>query len=306
MFFARGIIIVEGDAEALLLPAIAEAIGRPLNQNGVSIVNVGSTAYKRYAKIFLRNDGQTFDMPVAIVTDMDIPVMAYFNDGPKDGKYAYLRDPIVTRIKTKHADFDERKIPEYFRYPKTLRDALAGENFVQAEIDEFVESMGDKQSATQEMLNSLRTHKRESLEREYSQGKIKIFLPQEWTLEYEIARSGLVKELYIARRLAKAEDDNAIADFSKALNKAKTKADEFWKENDATTEEFAYKIFKPLNNQTVSKAATAQYLAEKINPRSDKYVNSEEAQREIINLLTNDPRLSYLVEAIYHVTKPRD
>ena len=306
MFFARGVIIVEGDAEELLLPAIAEAIDRPLNKYGVSIVNVGSTAYKRYAKIFLRNDGSVFDMPVSIVTDMDIPVMAYFKEDVKREKYAWAGGPTITRIKAKHADFDGRKIPKYFRFKSTLQDVLSGENISQDEIDSLIDSLGDKQSVSQEMLNSLRAQKRDALAREYSQGKIKIFLPQEWTLEYEIAKSGLAKDLYIARVLAKAEDNNAISDFSKALNKAKTKAEKLWKDSDATTEEFAYGIFKPLNNQTVSKAATAQYLAEKINPRSNKYNNTEEAQLEIINHLKNDPRLSYLVEAIYHVTKQRE
>ena len=48
MFFAQGLIIVEGDAENLLIPTIAELIDRPLHKYGVSIVNVGSTAFKRY------------------------------------------------------------------------------------------------------------------------------------------------------------------------------------------------------------------------------------------------------------------
>ena len=54
LFFARGVIMVEGDAENLLLPAVAKVIGRPLHKYGVSIVNVGSTASKRNAKILQR------------------------------------------------------------------------------------------------------------------------------------------------------------------------------------------------------------------------------------------------------------
>ncbi len=78
LFFARGVIIVEGDAENLLIPTIAEIIGKPLQQYGVSIVNVGSTAFKRYAKIFLRKNkddekfkGEWLNIPVAIITDKD-------------------------------------------------------------------------------------------------------------------------------------------------------------------------------------------------------------------------------------------
>lgn len=78
LFFARGVIIVEGDAENLLIPTIAEIIGKPLHKHGVSIVNVGSTAFKRYAKIFLRRDkdskdfkGEWLGIPVSIITDKD-------------------------------------------------------------------------------------------------------------------------------------------------------------------------------------------------------------------------------------------
>ncbi len=76
LFFARGVIIVEGDAENILIPTIAEIIEKPLHEYGISIVNVGSTAYKRYAKIFLRKDkddkvNEWLDIPVSIITDKD-------------------------------------------------------------------------------------------------------------------------------------------------------------------------------------------------------------------------------------------
>lgn len=74
LFFARGVIIVEGDAEALLLPGVAEALGRPLSKYGVSIVNVGSTGLFRYAKIFQRSkDPQMKSIAVACVADLILP-----------------------------------------------------------------------------------------------------------------------------------------------------------------------------------------------------------------------------------------
>lgn len=72
LFFAKGVIMVEGDAENLLIPIIAEIIGYPLEQYGVSIVNVGSTAFLRYSRIFIRNDGRSMGIPVAVITDCDI------------------------------------------------------------------------------------------------------------------------------------------------------------------------------------------------------------------------------------------
>ncbi len=54
LFFTRGVIMVEGDAENLLLPTIAKLIGRSLSENGTSIVKVGSRGLFRYSRIFQR------------------------------------------------------------------------------------------------------------------------------------------------------------------------------------------------------------------------------------------------------------
>ncbi len=71
MFFAKGIIMVEGDAESLLIPLIADVIGYPLEKYGISLVNVGGTAFLRYSKIFARRSGK-INLPVAIITDSDV------------------------------------------------------------------------------------------------------------------------------------------------------------------------------------------------------------------------------------------
>ncbi|MDD4929794.1 MAG: AAA family ATPase [Gallionella sp.] len=75
LFFARGVMIVEGDAENILLPTLAKLIGRDFTEYGVSIVNVGGVGLRRYARIFQRHDivktGQ-LGIPVACVTDMDV------------------------------------------------------------------------------------------------------------------------------------------------------------------------------------------------------------------------------------------
>jgi len=72
LFFAKGIILVEGWAEELLIPAIAKVIGIDLTECGVAVINVGSTAYLRFSKVFQRKNPPLMDIPVAIVTDVDI------------------------------------------------------------------------------------------------------------------------------------------------------------------------------------------------------------------------------------------
>ena len=76
MFFANGIIFVEGDAENILIPTIADLIGKNLSEYGISIVNVGSTAFLRYSKIYQckpenTSKKKTIGIPVSIITDVD-------------------------------------------------------------------------------------------------------------------------------------------------------------------------------------------------------------------------------------------
>lgn len=44
----------------------------PLEKYGVSIVNVGSTAFLRYSGIMVRADGTTIGIHVSVITDCDV------------------------------------------------------------------------------------------------------------------------------------------------------------------------------------------------------------------------------------------
>lgn len=75
LFFAYGVMIVEGDAENILLPTLAKLIGRDLTAHGVSIVNVGGIGLGRYARIFRRRHAEQqgeLGIRVSCITDMDV------------------------------------------------------------------------------------------------------------------------------------------------------------------------------------------------------------------------------------------
>ncbi|GLQ82651.1 hypothetical protein GCM10007881_61740 [Mesorhizobium huakuii] len=80
LFFARAVMIVEGDAETILLPVVAKLLGRDFHSHGVSLVNVGGVGLGRYARILMREDPEKdgmINVPVACVTDIDVmPDMA--------------------------------------------------------------------------------------------------------------------------------------------------------------------------------------------------------------------------------------
>ncbi|MCZ4611989.1 AAA family ATPase [Streptomyces sp. Lzd4kr] len=71
LFFARSVAIVEGDAEAIVLPALAQAVGRSFSECGVSVVNVGGVGLFRYSRIFQR-DGEQVPVAVACIRDRDL------------------------------------------------------------------------------------------------------------------------------------------------------------------------------------------------------------------------------------------
>lgn len=94
LFFARGVLIVEGDAEAILLPTVAKLIGFDLTEHGVSIVNVGSRGLRRYAKIFHRKPlpdcvaSPSLAIRVACLADRDVRPNCARDLPPDDrGKY---------------------------------------------------------------------------------------------------------------------------------------------------------------------------------------------------------------------------
>lgn len=104
LFFARGVMIVEGDAESILLPTLARLIGRDFTEYGVSIVNVGGVGLRRYARIFQRRDlgkaGQ-LGIPVACVTDMDVM--------PDCGK-PIIKKELPTKGKLGEAGLKEKRV----------------------------------------------------------------------------------------------------------------------------------------------------------------------------------------------------
>jgi len=246
LFFARGVVLVEGDAENLLLPAIAEIIDRPLHRYGVSVVNVGSTAFLHYAKIFARKDGQTMGIPVAVVTDMDVKPLEWQD---KNGN-----------------------------------------------------------SPTAEEISESCTKKKEWASEAFDSGKTKAFVALTWTLEYDIALDSiftrpLYESILWAEKLANAKTGEPMqGKATEVMVKAKQDIKQ-WKTNcdgdPRMREKIAFEIYKTtMLDKDISKAITAQVFARKLTKckRRDK----------LSKAILKSKHFKYLVDAICHVTKPRD
>lgn len=287
--------MVEGDAENLLLPTIAEIIGRPLHKHGVSIVNVGNTAYKRYAKIFERRDGQQMGVPVAVVADLDVRSIEYYKDEEekRERKVLQCTEGVKNDLNGRCSSVDFSHLPEYVFSVTELNDYLTnhkkeGERKVKSQDRENVKEYfkTKSQQITESCIDYMRTQRRTILGTQFENPEIQVFAAQYWTLEYEIAKSGLFHELAAAVYMAKEEKAGRERSIEKSLQKS---LEEYKGE---TNDVVAYEIFKPINDGDVSKAIVAQYLAEILMSRKDDYKA----------IMEDDPCLKYIVDSIKHVT----
>jgi putative ATP-dependent endonuclease of OLD family len=254
LFFARGVLIVEGDAENILLPTLARLLGRDLTESGVSIVNVGGIGLRRFARIFQRRDAALegeISVPVACVTDFDVmPDCA---------------PEIIGKVKPGEEWPKGRRWRTKTDYPG---DALE--------------------------------NRRKEIQAKASGQNVQTFVADEWTLEYDLALSGLRKEVWLAAHLAKA-DDNLHAGKTTTATVVKAALRSFKEIDTKTTsaEEMCSHIYEMFaDGSSVSKAVAAQYLACIL----DRFARKGMLSAETLSLRLPE----YLVKAIEHVTHKSD
>lgn len=160
MFFARGVLLVEGVAEVVLLPKIAELLDRSLEDYGVSLVNVSGLSRKRYAKVYRSNpdsdESHHLPIKVACVTDLDL--------WPDEAE----------KVDCNNYGFKEKKQPS--------EDTGKGGNlnYWLNELD--ISQIQQKKAKKQEFDGEL----------------VKTFISNEWTFEFCLAKYGLGEEVYEA------------------------------------------------------------------------------------------------------------
>ena len=268
LFFARGVMIVEGDAENILVPTLAKLMGRDFTENGVSIVNVGGVGLRRYARIFQRmnveKDGQ-LRIPVACLTDLDImPDCAPIIIGKiKEGEDWPSRSPRKWRAKR---DFGADNPLDAYR-----------ENKRSKANDQFVHTFISNEW---------------TLEYNLALG------PQK---EDGTFSGGLTDYVFVAAYLASKDEDihtdkkkraecekEAMEAFSALREKAKP-------QNECAAEEvMASEVYAMFARDKVSKAIAAQYMSELLLKNYEQKIFTSEQLKEVLPV--------YLVAAIEYVT----
>jgi putative ATP-dependent endonuclease of OLD family len=264
LFFARGVLIVEGNAEALLLPFFARLLGRDLTRHGVSIVNVGSRGLRRYARIFRRkplaSGGPASAVPirVACLADRDImPGCAAEVYGLQDGEHQPGNDGAP-------------------RFEADLPDVATRE----AHIRDKCQDDGED---------------------------VRTFVSDHWTLEYDLAYTGLCGDLWKAIALARDEtrqDAKGGGTSSERRGELLLAAADSWQKlehsvdgRDDKLEYLACKAFEPLR-RGLSKTVTAQHLASLMEEESFGPDATEETRKRLRDCVP-----TYIQDGINHVTR---
>lgn len=68
LYFAKGVILVEGITEAILIPILAQRMGIDLRKQQISVIPNCGVTFEIFKKIF---NEKIFDIPVSIITDAD-------------------------------------------------------------------------------------------------------------------------------------------------------------------------------------------------------------------------------------------
>lgn len=221
LFFACGLIIVEGDAENLLIPAFAQYIGLPLHKYGISIVNVGSTALLRYSRIFQRADEQRMGVKVACITDRDIP--------PKEaGDYTYE----VKRRKT--GEIEQESL---------LSDSRKTEDqYAKEEIQEIISQ-------------KIASYKGGDIE-VFISGTWTL----EYELALSCLRYLLYRSILIAKHIKNNSAIFSLEDYKRIYVQSNTDFKE-WQNGGKSDVQIAVEIYSILERDIVSKAVVAQILS---------------------------------------------
>lgn len=85
LLFAKGVILVEGDAEHILIPELVKKVlGVSLDEIGISIINIGSTGFENVAQLFHEDRVQR---NCSIITDNDISITELPDNADDDSEY---------------------------------------------------------------------------------------------------------------------------------------------------------------------------------------------------------------------------
>ena len=127
LYFAKGVVLVEGISESLLIPILSERMGFDLSKKQISVIPINGVSFELFKFLFNSNE---FDIPVSIITDSD-PHVSYKDEKEKKWNEAYIAwdklgdDVVSSRTKKLEAAFADSTNVNVYKSKITLEYDLA-------------------------------------------------------------------------------------------------------------------------------------------------------------------------------------
>jgi len=263
LFFAKGVIMVEGWAEELFIPTLAKRIGYDLTERGVSVVNVGGTSFLRYSKIFQRRYQREID-------GKNVEIKKIGNDFE-----VYIEKTKVTE------PFGQKEF-SFLGWVKESYREMSLPVSVITDVD--LKPIEGNAESTPDVINGKIRTETEKKEAKYNGQTVQAFVSPYWTLEYCLAYSDILSEIFFTavKKASKEmnEDSKSVAEI----------ADDYSTFKNDSPEQKAYRIYQDyVLERKISKSIIAQYFAEELKI-------SDITKDDILG----DKSIEYLIKAIKH------
>ena len=269
----------------------------------------------RYAKIFLRADSAkgVLEIPVAVVTDLDIKPKKYFEENTNEiAEYYQINDSHTKELISNFSfltdiDFSSVRLKKFSQkealekafkilLPHGQKSIILKKLFELSDIPKKIDLESDLLQIKNDALQS----------KQFEEQKVKYFVGTDWTLEYLLGLSclkNLFYEAILTAKLLQKSDEFELdeKEYIDAVNEIKLQVQKdfsTWEVSRMNPEEIAYKLYwetmQGKGTNKTSKAIVAQCLASLLIKEKD---NSS-----LISQVQKDQYLKYLIDAINHVT----
>jgi len=133
ILFAKSVILVEGDAELILIPALVKkTLGMSLEEMGISIIKMDGTVFKHISDLFHKDRIRSY---CSILTDLDKAFITQENDSFANGEY------IKSQLNAQTSGAGRKIALDEYTVNNTYVSAFYAENTFETELINYSENV---------------------------------------------------------------------------------------------------------------------------------------------------------------------
>ncbi|MFM1705522.1 ATP-dependent nuclease [Aeromonas salmonicida] len=160
ILFAKSVILVEGDAELILIPALVKTtLGVSLEEMGISLIKMDGTVFKHISDLFHEDRIRSY---CSILTDLDSAFITHENDSFADAEY------IKSQLNAQQSGVDRKRALDEYTDNNIYVSAFYAQNTFETELihdpenielfKSVIESSYKRKADREAMLTNINSH----------------------------------------------------------------------------------------------------------------------------------------------------